>query len=90
MGRQILKFDTFREFCDRADEILEEFSKNIDDTYFSFKVYKKYIYDHHFCDSEYRDLLVKDKIWEWLMSCKYEKMNKNDLYSLQSWIGKDS
>ena len=90
MGRfSKLKFDTFGEFCERADEILNEFANNIDDREFSYKIYKNYIYnEHRFCESEYRDSLVKDKIWEWLMSCKYEKMNKNDLYSLYYWIGK--
>lgn len=92
MGRYSkLKFSTFGEFCERADEILNEFANSIDNRDFNYKLYKNYIYNQHrFCESEYRDLLVKDKIWEWLMSYEYEPMNKNDLYSLSHWIGKDN
>lgn len=91
MGRQNLKFKTFREFCERADEILEEFTEAMNDPSFNYKIYQDYIYNKHvFCNGEYRDLLVKDKIWEWLMSYKYEPMRKNDLYSLLGWVGKDS
>lgn len=90
-GRQTLRFKTFREFCDRADEILKEFTEAMNDPAFNYKVYRNYIYNQHtFCNGEYRDLLVKDKIWEWLMSYKYEKIPKNDLYSLLGWVGKDS
>ncbi len=90
MGRQSLEFKTFREFCDRADEILEEFTKAMNDPSFNYKEYQNYIENHTFCKGEYRNNLVKDKIWEWLMSYKYEKMAKNDLYSLLGWVGKDS
>lgn len=90
MGRQILQFETFREFCNRADEILEEFTKAMNDPTFDYKEYQNYIENHTFCKGEYRNNLVKDKIWEWLMSYKYEPMNKNDLYSLLGWVGKDS
>lgn len=90
MGRQSLEFKTFREFCDRADEILEEFTKAMNDPSFNYKEYQAYIENHTFCKGEYRNNLVKDKIWEWLMSYKYEKMAKNDLYSLLGWVGKDS
>lgn len=89
MGRQVLEFKTFREFCDRADEILEEFTKAMDDPKFDFRKYRSYIENHTFTNSKYRDYLVKDKIWEWLMSYKYEKIPKNDLYSLLGWVGKD-
>lgn len=89
MGRQILQFETFREFCNRADEILEEFTKAMNDPTFDYKEYQAYIESHTFCKGEYRNNLVKDKIWEWLMSYKYEKMAKNDLYSLLGWVGKD-
>lgn len=88
-GRQVLNFDTFREFCARADEILEEFTKAMNDPSFDFIEYQTYIEKHRFCKSTYRDYLVKDKIWEWLMSYKYEKIPKNDLYSLLGWVGKD-
>ena len=90
MGRQSLEFKTFREFCDRADEILDEFTKAMNDPSFNYKEYQNYIENHTFCKGEYRNNLVKDKIWEWLMSYKYEKMAKNDLYSLLGWVGKDS
>ena len=88
-GRQSLRFKTFGEFCDRADEILEEFTKAMNDDNFNLKEYRSYIENHKFTNSRYRDYLVKDKIWEWLMSYKYEPMKKNDLYSLYGWIGKD-
>ena len=85
-----LMFTTFREFCDRADEILEEFTKAMNDPSFDYKKYMQYIEQHTFCKGKYRDNLVKDKIWEWLMSYKYEPMRKNDLYSLLGWVGKKS
>ena len=85
-----LLFKTFSEFCDRADEILEEFTKAMSDPSFDYKGYQKYIEGKHFCKGNYRDLLVKDTIWEWLMSYKYDKMSKEDLYKLLSWVGKES
>ena len=88
--KEKLKFETFKEFCDRADEILSSFKTAIDYHLLSIKEYKNYIYNNHkFCDNEERDMLVKDKCWLWLMSYKYEPMLKNDLYSTLGWIGKD-
>ncbi|MBR4672059.1 MAG: hypothetical protein IKO78_02515 [Bacilli bacterium] len=90
MNRNVLLFETFREFCNRADEILDEFSKAMNDPNFNYLDYQSYIEGHKFCKGEYRDLLVKDTIWEWLMSYKYEKKSKDDLFKLLSWVGKDS
>ena len=88
--KEKLYFKTFAEFCDRADEILEAFKIAVMFPTFSISEYKHYIYNQHkFSDNFERDMLAKDKCFEWLMSYKYEQMNKNDLYSVLGWIGKE-
>lgn len=87
--KEELKFDTFTEFCSRANEILNVFKKEIKKEKITIKKYQEYIYkEHNFSDSEERDVLVKEKIWEWIMSYEYEKMNINDLYSVLGRIKK--
>jgi hypothetical protein len=84
-----LEFETFTEFCNRAKEILNEFKCEIKKGKIDIKEYQDYIYNNHnFSDSEERDVLVKEKIWEWIMSYEYEKMNINDLYSVLGRIKK--
>ena len=57
---------------------------------FSIKEYKNYIYKNHkFSDYYERDMLAKEKCFEWLMSYKYDTMNKNYLFSVLGWIGKE-
>lgn len=86
--KEKLKFETFTEFCNRADEILETFKIATMYPKFSIKEYKNYIYKQHtFSDCYERDMLAKDKCFEWLMSYKYEPMLKNDLYATLGWIG---
>ena len=76
-----LLFDTFEEFCERADEILKAFKKVVLMSSFSLHKYKEYIYNEHlFCYDKTIDQKAKDKCWVWLMSYKYEKVCKNDLY----------
>ena len=76
-----LKFETFEEFCNRAEEILYEFKKIVELPNFKLLIYKDYIYNHHtFSKIKRIDMLAKDKCWIWLMSYKYEKIDKNDLY----------
>ena len=78
-----LKFGSFNEFCDRAKDIKEIFGFCIDNKIITIKEYKNYLYkEHRFCNSDDKDLLIKDKCWLWLMSYKYEPMDINDLYSL--------
>ena len=77
-----LKFETFTEFCDRADDILNAFKVIAMMPTFKLSDYIDYIYNQHtFSDNKERDMLAKDKCWLWLMSYKYEAMDKNDLYS---------
>ena len=77
-----LMFATFTEFCDRCDEILEYFKMAMMYPTFSMREYQNYIYKNHkFSMNTERDIGAKNKCWEWLMSYKYEDMNKNDLYS---------
>jgi len=77
-----LRFQTFTEFCDRAEEILGAFKVATMIPTFKITTYKEYIYDHHkFSDNTERDMLAKDKCWQWVMSYKYEPMDINDLYS---------
>lgn len=81
--KEKLKFKTFTEFCERADEIKDIFAIMVETKLIKLINYKNYIYyDHKFSEFESRDMLIKDKIWEWVMSYKYEFMNKNDLYSV--------
>ena len=87
--KEKLKFETFTEFCNRADEILYIFKILVKNNLLNWKEYKKYIYEKHkFSDNEERDLLVKDKCWLWLMSYEYEPMEKNDLYSTLGYLKK--
>ena len=80
--KEKLMFETFTEFCDRADEILDCFKMAQEIPSFDLKKYRSYIYDKHkFSENEQRDLLAKDKCWVWLMGCSYEQIDKNDLYS---------
>lgn len=88
--KEKLKFETFGEFCRRADEILEYFKIAMMYPTFSMLEYKNYIYKQHkFSNNKERDIGAKDKCWEWLMTYKYEDMNKNDLYSYLGQIRKD-
>ena len=84
-----LRFETFTEFCRRADEILDTFIMLRKENKVSNKEYKKYIYENHkFSDNQERDLLIKDKCWSWMMSSEYEVMCKNDLYSVLGQLKK--
>lgn len=78
-----LRFETFTEFCNRCEEIKKVFALMVEMNLIKLIDYKNYIYyEHTFSASTQRDMLAKDKCWEWLMSYKYEPMNKNDLYSV--------
>lgn len=75
---KVLEFETFEDFCNRADEILYTFNKyNVD-----LKLYKKYIYEHKLNEDEKLDISMKDKCFEWIISYEYDEISKNDLYSL--------
>ena len=84
-----LQFETFEEFCNRADEILEIFKTLMKDSRFKMLEYKNYIYEHKFCDNFNYDLAAKEKCFEWLMSYEYEEVSKNDLYSILGRIRKE-
>ena len=87
--KEKLKFETFTEFCERADEILESFKLITQHPKFSISEYKNYIYHaHRFSKNNCRDLAVKDKIFEYLMSYKYEYVSKEELYMLLGQIQK--
>lgn len=76
-----LMFETFEDFCKRANDILHTFEKELNKKTISIVEYKKYIYENHkFSDNRERDMMAKDKCWNWIMSYKYEPMSKNDLY----------
>lgn len=84
-----LQFETFEEFCSRADEILEEFIEATNKKQLRLLDYKNYIYKHKFCNNESLNLAAKDKCFEWIMSYEYDKLSKNDLYSLLGKIRKE-
>lgn len=87
--KEKLRFQTFTEFCNRASEILETFKIATMYPQFSIREYQKYIYNQHkFSDNYERDMLAKDKCYEWLMSYKYEDMSLNDLYSVLGQLKK--
>ena len=87
--KEKLKFETFTEFCDRADEILNTFKIITMYPRFSITEYKNYIYyAHKFSRNVRRDMAVKDKIFEYLMSYKYEYVSKEELYMLLSQLQK--
>lgn len=87
--KEKLKFITFTEFCERADEILEAFKLITMYPRFSISEYKNYIYHgHKFSKNHCRDLAVKDKIFEYLMSYKYEYVSKEELFMLLTQIQK--
>ena len=87
--KEKLKFETFTEFCERADEILKTFSIITMYPRFSISEYKNYIYyGHKFSKNVSRDLAVKDKIFEYLMSYKYEYVPKEELFMLLTQIQK--
>lgn len=87
--RKKLLFQTFTEFCERAEEILQAFKIASMYPRFSINEYKNYIYKQHkFSKNSERDMLAKDKCFEWLMSYKYEQMSINDLYSVLGFIKK--
>lgn len=83
-----IKFQTFTEFCSRADEILYNFIILKKEGKISCSKYKEYIYNHNFSENEERDLLIKEKCWEWIMSYEYEPMEKNDLFSVLGQLKK--
>lgn len=88
--KEKLQFETFEEFCSRADEILNAFKVAVQNPRFSWKEYKNYIYHQHkFSHSHIKDLMAKDKCFEWIMSYQYEYISKNDLYSILGILKKE-
>lgn len=82
-------FNSLDEFIDRAEELLYNFKASSLMPFFCLKKEKEYIYQEHlFCDEVKLDLAVKDKIWEYLMSYKYEKVDINDLKAIRGQICK--
>lgn len=79
-----LEFTDYEDFCNRADEILKAYTK-CKNTLIR-KAYKEYIYSKQF-NTNLEDAL-KDKCYEWILSGEYEKVSKNDLYSLLGMIKK--
>ena len=87
--QQRLIFDSFEEFYNRADEILETFKVLLENPRFNWKEYKNYIYyQHRFCEDYSIDMQAKDKCFEWIMSYEYEYVSKNDLKSVLGQIRK--
>ena len=84
-----LKFETFKEFIDKAERIIELFNLSSFLPFFSLKEYKNYVYNEHkFSNDKTKDELAKDTIWQYLMSYKYEEKNFNDLKSVYGLIKK--
>lgn len=84
-----LRFETFTEFCDRCEDMLNNFKLAMMYPTFSMIEYKNYIYyEHKFSRNSERDRLAKDKIFEYLMGYKYEYVDKNDLYSVLGFLKK--
>lgn len=75
-----LEFDTFEEFCKRANKILYTYTKYKKEI--NFVAYKQYIYNKKLNINTKLDNAMKDKCIEWLLSLEYEDISINDLYSL--------
>ena len=84
-----INFETYSEFCSNCDDILNDFTMASLFPTFNLKHYRDYVYlDHSFSDNKKTDEMVKDKIWEYLMSYKYDYFNKNDLFSVLGMLKK--
>lgn len=75
-----LEFETFEEFCNKADIILNTYIRNKDKI--DIHAYKEYIYSKTLDSDKRLDNAMKDKCFEWIMSYEYEVLRNNDLYSL--------
>lgn len=75
-----LQFETFEEFCNRAEEILYYYTKY--KTEINLIAYKKYIYSKKLSNDFKMDNAMKDKCYEWILSLDYDIVQINDLYSL--------
>ena len=85
--RNKLRFKSFMEFCDRADELRETFALLNEYRKININNYKRYLYRcHKFSENRQRDIMIKDKCWTWLLSYKYEPMTKSDLFSVLGYI----
>lgn len=76
-----MKFETFTEFCQRAEEIREWFTKLYKINELKALKYKKYIYSHKFTNNAICNESCQNKAWEWCLSLIYEEVPLNDLYS---------
>lgn len=77
-----LKFTDFEDFCNRADIIRYTYIKYR--KLICLNAYKEYIYSKDFHTNI--DEALKDKCFEWILSYEYDKVSKNDLYSLLGMI----
>lgn len=79
-----LQFETFEEFCNKADLILYTYTKYKNEI--NLMAYKRYIYSRKLSNNKRMDNAMKDKCFEWIMSIDYDNISMNDLYSL---LGKE-
>lgn len=82
-----LEFTDFEDFCNRADRILQVYIEN--KSQISIRAYQNYIHTKTFTDNEKINEAIQDKCFEWIMSSEYEKISKNDLYSLLGLLRKE-
>lgn len=75
-----LEFDTFEDFCKRANEILYVYTKY--KKQIKLIEYKTYIYNKTLSQNKQLDNAMKDKCFEWIISLDYDEITINDLYSL--------
>ena len=81
-----LKFETFKEFIDKAEDIRQIFDKLSKN---QKSLYCDYIYQHNFHENSQKDELIKGKCWEWCLSLEYEPMIKNDLCCILGYCNKN-
>lgn len=86
MIKKEMKYDTFTEFVNRAEELREMYAIRDNTPSFLMDEYRNYVYSHVF-KSRYEDA-INNLCWDWLLSNCYDDVSINDLYSMLGQIKK--
>lgn len=81
-----MKYETFKEFIERAYELRELYNIREDTPSFLMKTYRDYIYSH-----KYPRLteVINNICWDWLLSNCYEEVEINSLYCIYGQVKGD-
>lgn len=75
-----LKYGTFKEFIERAEELRSLYDIQEDTPSFLLDKYRNYVYSHDY-HNRYTEA-INNACWDWLLSSCYEYKSLNDLYAL--------